>query len=742
MKYCFIFTLLFLIFLRQSTVAQCTLPKPSVVTVTKATSCDATITWTAVPDAAYYKVRYRFRNINGWTMVNTQITGTTYTFTNLVGDSAYKFGVASFCSNGSGSQYKNAQKTTPLVTVPDSLKTTEVAGTSVSFSWMEHCPVSSYNFRYHITATHPWTVLRNISTTSFVVNNLLTNTSYDFQVQAQSGIDTSKWTKSLRVNSGDTIVAPPQGQTVSSLKPNMVIFVLDDGRYDPYIPTGGPAWFNTPSINRIASEGINFVYSFPTTSQCAPSRVSIYSGLYASHHGAIDNITRQYDGIPLVQKILQDAGYYTGFVGKYGQFQGDPQGFDWWATSDGNIFTDPPYKINGKDTSITGHITDVYQNLAITFLNQVPAGQKFCLMFFTRIPHAPTLPRSEDMSLFTNETMPFPDNFYRYTENYPSYLYSSGHNWTLEENQTDSAKLADFQCLYGAEVNMTAIMNWLTTKGTLDSTIIIFTSDNGYLSGEHKLKAKQLALEESIRVPMFIRYPAWFTPGEVNTSLMTFNVDIAPTLLDAAGIPDTFGMDGSSLNQLYKGNISRKYFYYQFAGDGPTPALRAVRSNEYIYIKTYCTEITEEFYDLINDPKENTNQINNTTFSPTIANYRTVLDSIKNALGDNNPGLLDCNLSNPKLTREENEEDQAYNLKNLEVYPNPASEYFIVNFNDEVREDISITISNLLNEVVYFKKMPETNSFKLIVKAEWEAGLYMVSVKKGNQFYTRKFTLQ
>ncbi len=76
------------------------------------------------------------------------------------------------------------------------------------------------------------------------------------------------------------------------------------------------------------------------------------------------------------------------------------------------------------------------------------------------------------------------------------------------------------------------------------------------------------------------------------------------------------------------------------------------------------------------------------------------------------------------------------------MYPNPASGYFIVHFNDEVREDISITITNLLNEVVYSKKMPETNSFNLIIKPEWEAGLYMVSVKKGNQYFTRKFTLQ
>src|SRR6185295_13388292 len=140
-------------------------------------------------------------------------------------------------------------------------------------------------------------------------------------------------------------------------------------------------------------------------------------------------------------------------------------------------------------------ITDVYQNLALTFLNGVPEGKKFCLMFFTRVPHGPTTPRTQDQNLYTSETMPFPDNFYRYSVNYPSFLYTSNsaHLWRYNEAQTDSLKLLDFQCLYGAEVNMTAFLSWLTTKGILDSTLIIFTSDNGNLEGEHMLDAKQLA---------------------------------------------------------------------------------------------------------------------------------------------------------------------------------------------------------------------------------------------------------
>src|SRR5207344_2258946 len=114
------------------------------------------------------------------------------------------------------------------------------------------------------------------------------------------------------------------------------------------------------------------------------------TGLYASKHGTVDNTTKHISGLPMISQILQDAGYYTGLIGKYANLQGNPEGFNWWATSgsDGG-FVNTDYEINGKDTSILGHITDVYQQLASTFFDSVPEGKKFLLFFNTRIPHVP-----------------------------------------------------------------------------------------------------------------------------------------------------------------------------------------------------------------------------------------------------------------------------------------------------------------------------------------------------------------
>src|SRR6185503_21389965 len=115
-----------------------------------------------------------------------------------------------------------------------------------------------------------------------------------------------------------------------------------------------------------------------------------------------------------------------------------------------------------------------------------------------------------------------------------------------------------------------------------------FSSDNGYLRGEHDLQKKILSYDESFRVPLFIRYPAWFVPGTVAEDEWAANIDIAPTLLDAAGIPDTFNMDGISLHKLAEGLVHRKYFFLQnYPHDGTN--WEAVRSLEYAYIYSYCS---------------------------------------------------------------------------------------------------------------------------------------------------------
>lgn len=723
--------------------AQCQLPKVPFATVSSWTACTATLTWGAVNGASHYIVKYKFKDATGWTKLPNIITDTFFTFTDLLADTTYKFAVAVVCSNGSDSGYRNAQKKTSKATNPAYFTATDPMGTSIRLTWSHLCPVLHYNIRYRKTGTSSWTTINAATAgTQYTVQELLVNTDYEFQIQAQTTKGTDGWSASIFQNSGE--IPPPP--SMPPPKPNFILYVLDDGRYDNYAPNGGPQWFQSPSINRVAEEGINFLYSFPTTSLCAPSRVSYYTGLYAHKHGTIDNNTRRFYGLYHVQQILRDNGYYTGFVGKFGQFQGDPEGFDWWATSKGNIFMNPEYEINGNDTLISGHISDVYQDLAIHFLNSVPEGKKFLLMFFTRVPHLPTTPRPEDTGLYVNEQMPLPTNMSNYAYNFPSFFYSGGgHKWGKTTQQTDSIKRVDFRCLNGAEQNMAALFNWLEANGKLDSTMIIFTSDNGYLQGEHNLEAKQLMQEESIRVPLFVRLPVWFPPGTVST-VQTLNVDIPATLLDAAGIPDTFGFDGESLYRLFTGQVQRKYIYYQFFGDSNTPQIRGVRSNQFKYIKHYCTSNTEEFYDLVNDPKENTNLINTASYSSIINTYRQVLDSLRLALGDNIPPVINCQLNNVQYSRDgepEPESEPEQQFFTVRLYPNPAAEQVVISYADEEREDVLLSVYRITGESMFTQQFRNSNTFQVKLQtALWAAGTYVAVVRKGEHVHKQLFHLQ
>lgn len=728
-----IFTLVLLVlFATGHSFSQCALPKPTNVKVTTVYSCNATMTWNPVSGAAYYKVKYKTET-GSFIQLPDVVNGTSFSFTGLVPNTSYTFAVASYCANNSNNGWKQVKKTTQKCSAPLSPMITGIAADGATFMWTPQCGSTVFKVRYKLSSASIWINLPTTTEISYRFSGFTPSTSYDVCVKSDCGANASEWTAPVTFQT-----ASPAPAEVN--RPNFVIILLDDGRFDNCQPSGGPAWFQTPSINRIANEGANFTYTFPTTAQCAPSRVSIYTGLYAHHHGAIDNNTRMDDGLPLVQQILKDNGYYTGFVGKYGQLQGKPSGFNYWATSDGNVYINASFNINnGPDTVIPGHITDIYEDQAMTFLNSVPSGNPFLLMFFTRVPHGPIVPRTQDMDLYTSQTMPFPSNFAKYSTNFPSYFYDT-HNWNYTAEETDSLRLQEFQAIAGVEDNVTAIMNWLQSHNVLDSTMIIFTSDNGFLRGEHKLEAKQIAQEESIRIPLYIRFPSWFEGGATYPDKMASNIDLAPSILEAAHITNTYNMDGMSIKKLADGELNRKYFFYQYAGEVGAPSIRAVRSQQYKYVKHYCNSVVEEFYDLVADPMENANLINNSAEAALIQSYRNVLDSIRTAVGDITPTNTNCNLSNPQKDFSNGDEDENVNDRILRLWPSPADSYFILSFNEAGnKEDILIEVTSTIGEVVYKKNMLHTDVMNMVVDCKkWAPGFYIINLKKGNQTYSEK----
>jgi N-acetylglucosamine-6-sulfatase len=555
---------------------------------------------------------------------------------------------------------------------------------------------------------------------------------YKVQVAGICSGDTSAWSPSFFF----------QTIPLNVSKPNILFILEDDGRYDTFASTGGPSFFQTPAINRIANEGINFKLMIPATSECTPSRCSFYTGLYPHKHGATINSETMIPGLPTIQQILHDNGYYTGFLGKYGVSgyvtnNGSPLGFDWYATSKDD-YIDPTFNVNGHSITLNDsiHYTQAIQDYALHFLDSVPQDKPFLLFYFTVVPHGPTVPRAQEANLYSDDTMPFPSNFHKYTENFPSYLYKAGTLWTNDSLQTDSIRRNEFEAIKGLDYSVDTLFQYLKAKGILDNTLIIFSSDNGYMKGEHLLKGKEIAYEESIRLPLFICYPKWFASGTLISDEIASNIDIGPTLLEAAGIPDTFHMDGVSLHQLATHAVERKDFLYEFPiGDG-LPAIRAVRGLQYKYIKSYCNSGTEEFYNLLTDPLEDTNLISNTNYTTLIETYRNKLDSLRLAFSDVTLSITSCFLRNPSFRFH----DVPLAPYSLALFPNPTDNSFVISIPVCDEHEKAIAEVHDLSGRMIVRKSCEGNELRINCSG-WQAGSYIVEVKCNQRISFSKLTV-
>jgi N-acetylglucosamine-6-sulfatase len=432
-------------------------------------------------------------------------------------------------------------------------------------------------------------------------------------------------------------------------RPNILFIMLDDARWDFFRANGGPGWFLTPNIDRIANEGANFTNAFAVLTLCTPSRGTFFTGLYPHKHGATTNTGNIKPDIPWISTILQQSGYYTGLSGKLAFDDDSLKGFDKWMISSSENYIPSEYNYNGvPHIHLSEHPTDVITDYALDLLQTRPPDQPFFIFLSHRAPHVPYEPRPEDEGIFDGMRMPYPANANKYGENFPSYLYP--WNQAGDSLVQDSAYRGYFELLAGVEETLGSIFQYLDDEELMDKTLIIFTSDNGNIKSEHLLQGKQLLYEESIRLPMLVRFPAWFTPGTVVSDVIAANIDWAPTLLDAAQIPDTFGMDGVSLRQLATNEVPRHELMFEVWNENMTPAMRAVRTIQYKYINSCCEDTTEQFFDLVNDPHENTNLVNDPQYQTMVQYYRCKLDSMRIALKDfETDTLIKCKLKGVEI---------------------------------------------------------------------------------------------
>jgi N-acetylglucosamine-6-sulfatase len=470
-------------------------------------------------------------------------------------------------------------------------------------------------------------------------------------------------------------VAPPLQAEPD--RPNVVMIVVDDLRFDE-IGVGGHPYLETPHIDRLAAEGAYFTRAYHVTPLCSPNRASILTGQYVSRHGILDNTSRSHAShrLDLFPKELQRAGYLTAHVGKW-HMGNDPTprpGYDYWVSFSGQGKTnDPDLYEDGRIHRVEGYITDIFTERAVGFIRR-SAGRPF----FIYVGHKAVHPEAKQLDDGTvdltvpREFVPAERHRGRYEEEVlsrrPSYGFSAEERSTkpvlaealgirreLAQNDdwrreidpgiSESTIRRRAEMMLAVDEGVGRIVEALEEVGELDDTLIIFTSENGYFYGEHGLTVeRRLPYEESVRTPLLMRYPKLVEPG-TRVGGLVVSIDLAPTVLDVAGVGIPKHVQGRSLKPLLSGETEAIHDailmeYYSHENPFPWTAkldYRIVRKGRYKYFRWIRFEDEAELYDLEADPYELDNLVGRADMAPVVEELRKemrrlVLESL--GLGD------------------------------------------------------------------------------------------------------------
>ncbi|MCA8989521.1 MAG: sulfatase, partial [Planctomycetaceae bacterium] len=420
----------------------------------------------------------------------------------------------------------------------------------------------------------------------------------------------------------------------------------------------------TPHIDRLADEGVRFANMFVTTSLCSPSRASFLSGLYANTHGVVDNFTdypRDLDSFP---KRLQEAGYQTGYIGKWHMGEDDDSrrpGFDYWVTHKGQgQYYDTEFNVNGDRKVVPGYYTTVVTDMAVDWLNRQSKDKPFLLILGHKAPHTPFTPEEKYLHSYDDIVVTYPRSAFR-LEGKPKWIeqrldtwhgiYGPLYGFRKEFPDRSAQAELDFEKFvlhYTASIrsvddSVGRLYEQLRKKGMLEDTVIVYAGDNGMFLGEHGMSDKRAMHEESIRVPMIVRYPRLARPGSVIPQQI-LNIDLAPSLVELCNAPKMENVHGQSWVGLLKGETQswRKAWYYEYNYEKQfpyTPNVRGIRTDRWKYMRYPHGDGSPdrhmaELYDLENDPHEFHNLIEVPEHKALIEDLNRQLNELIAATGD------------------------------------------------------------------------------------------------------------
>ena len=413
---------------------------------------------------------------------------------------------------------------------------------------------------------------------------------------------------------------------LTGVKPRNVIFILsDDHRYDFMGFMGKPKFLKTPNMDRLAREGAHLQNAFVTTSLCSPSRASILTGQFSHRHGVVDNNTRVPKGTTFFPQYLQQAGYETAFMGKWhmGRASDEPRpGFDKWISFRGQgDYYNPTFNIDGVQKKTEGYVTDLLTDYALAWIKK-KREKPFFLYLSHKAVHAMFEPAKRHLGKYENAKIEYPDTMADTEENYhkkPRWVKEQRNSWHgvdyMYHGQMDFDTFYRRYCetLLGVDESIGRVLDALQENGILENTLVFYMGDNGFCFGEHGLIDKRQMYEPSMRVPLLAFCPNLIKRG-MKIDKMVQNIDIAPTILEAAGLETPKTMDGRSMLSLLEGKQAtwRDAVYYEYYWEWnfpQTPTVHGIRTDKYKYMHYYGIWDIDELYDISNDPDEKLNLI-------------------------------------------------------------------------------------------------------------------------------------
>jgi N-acetylglucosamine-6-sulfatase len=482
---------------------------------------------------------------------------------------------------------------------------------------------------------------------------------------------TSRW--SMAAKAGD-----------EAKRPNILFIMSDDhcaqaigaygGRLAPLNPT--------PVIDTLANEGMRLDRVFCHNSICTPSRANILTGQYSRTNGILDLggvLPPEKHHLP---REMKKAGYHTAMVAKW-HLKAEPAEFDYYCVLPGQgKYFDPDFRIRGEkdwpDNTIRKmgqHSSDAVTELSIEWLKTGWDRDKpFFLMHHFKAPHDMFENARRYDDYLEDVEIPEPANLRDVpagsvaTKGYGSGLTKGHENWKLgrglgidqdlPEPRYSSAVYQKYlkrylRCVKGVDDNVKRLLDHLKQIGELDNTVILYTGDQGFLLGEHDLMDKRWIFEESMRMPLLIRWPGKVKAGSTNGWLIN-NTDFAPTMLEIAGVSTPDYMQGRSFVGALKGEPKpddwRDVTYYRYwmhmAHNLRVPAHFGVRSERYKLVFYYGldnrtgrrakkpTPVAWEFYDLQKDPTEMKNEYANPAYAEIIAEMKAKLKHVREELNE------------------------------------------------------------------------------------------------------------